>query len=81
VHAQLGVVSDPGDNQYVAPAALFAEEKSLHGVAEGDEDPHDIVEEVWCTPRVPHTGQTFGTKEKAKSYYNAYAKRIVYQFR
>jgi hypothetical protein len=25
VHVQLGVVSDPGDNQYVAPTALFAE--------------------------------------------------------
>jgi hypothetical protein len=56
MHAQLGVVSDPGDNQYVALAALFAEEKSLHGVAEGDEDPDDIVEEVLCTPPVPHTG-------------------------
>jgi hypothetical protein len=30
---------------------------------------------------VPHTGQTFGTKEEEKSYYNAYAKRIGFSIR
>jgi hypothetical protein len=67
VHAQLGAISTPGDNQYVAPVALSAKEKGLHGIVEGDEDPDDIVEVVWCTLSVPHTGQTFGTKEEVKS--------------
>jgi hypothetical protein len=53
----------------------------LHGIAEGDEHLDDIAEEVWCTPPIPHTGQTFGTKEEAKSYYNAYAKRIGFLIR
>jgi hypothetical protein len=55
--------------------------KGLHGIAEGDEHLDDIAEEVWCTPPVPHTGPTFGTKEEEKSYYNAYAKRFGFSIR
>jgi hypothetical protein len=81
VHSQVGDISNPCDRKYVAPTAVFVEENGLHGIGEGDEHLDDIAEEVWCTPAVPHTGQTFGTQEEAKSYYNAYAKRIGFSIR
>jgi hypothetical protein len=41
----------------------------------------DIVEEVWSTPPIPYTGQTFSSKGEAREYYNCYAKRIGFSIR
>ncbi|RLM70027.1 hypothetical protein C2845_PM17G06130 [Panicum miliaceum] len=39
------------------------------------------VEEIWSTPPVPYTGQTFATKQEAREFYNLYAKRIGFSIR
>jgi hypothetical protein len=39
------------------------------------------VEEVWLTPLVPYTGQTFITKQEAREFYNSYAKRVGFSIR
>jgi hypothetical protein len=65
-------------NTYVADGVSEA-----HGMSQGSGDPailDDVVEEVWCTPPVSCTSKSFASKEEAKCYYNAYAKRIVSQF-
>jgi hypothetical protein len=65
-------------NPYVADGVSEA-----HGISQGSGDPtilDDIVEELWCTPPVSCTSQSLASKEEAKCYYNAYAKRIVSQF-
>ncbi|CAL5059384.1 unnamed protein product [Urochloa decumbens] len=41
---------------FTQPAALDAQE--------GDGD--DITDDVWCTPPIPYTGQTFGSKAEAR---------------
>jgi hypothetical protein len=41
----------------------------------------EIVEEVWSTPLIPYTGQTFSSKEEAREYYNCYAKGIGFSIR
>ncbi|KAJ1267450.1 hypothetical protein BS78_07G056800 [Paspalum vaginatum] len=40
-----------------------------------------VSEEVWSTPQVPYTGQTFATQYEARAYYNDYAKRIRFSIR
>lgn len=60
----------PDTNQVAAASTEFADDNQVYGVAD------EVVEEVWCTPPVPYTGQTFASKAEAKSYYNTYAKRI-----
>jgi len=47
----------------------------LEGVVE------EVVEEVWLTPPVPYTGQTFSSKQEAREFYNSYAKRIGFSIR
>ena len=39
------------------------------------------MEEVWLTPPVPYTGQTFSSKQEAREFYNSYAKRIGFSIR
>ncbi|CAL5064925.1 unnamed protein product [Urochloa decumbens] len=56
---------------FTQPAALDAQE--------GDGD--DITDDVWCTPPIPYTGQTFGSKAEVRQYYNSYAKRIGFSIR
>ncbi|RLN03348.1 hypothetical protein C2845_PM13G07180 [Panicum miliaceum] len=41
----------------------------------------EVVEDVWLTPPVPYTGQTFCSKQEAREFYNLYAKRIYFSFR
>ena len=41
----------------------------------------EVVEEVWLTPPVPYTGQTFSSKQEAREFYNSYAKRIGFSIR
>ncbi|CAN6296618.1 unnamed protein product [Urochloa humidicola] len=41
----------------------------------------DIDDQVWCTPPIPYTGQTFASKKEARDYYNAYAKRVGFSIR
>jgi hypothetical protein len=44
--------------------------------------PDEVGEEVMSTPQmIPFNGQTFGTKEEAREYYNAYAKRVGFSIR
>ena len=39
------------------------------------------MEEIWLTPPVPYTGQTFCSKQEAREFYNSYAKRIGFSIR
>ncbi|CAN6329146.1 unnamed protein product [Urochloa humidicola] len=41
----------------------------------------DVENQVWCTPPIPYTGQTFASKKEARDYYNAYAKRVGFSIR
>ncbi|CAL4942477.1 unnamed protein product [Urochloa decumbens] len=63
-----GCVVGPG---FTEPAALDAQD------CNGDY----IEDDVWCTPPIPYTGQTFGSKVEARQYYNSYAKRIGFSIR
>ncbi|CAL5078668.1 unnamed protein product [Urochloa decumbens] len=63
-----GCAVGPG---FTEPAALDAQD------CNGD----DIEDDVWCTPPIPYTGQTFGSKVEARQYYNSYAKRIGFSIR
>ena len=38
-------------------------------------------EEVWSTPQMPHNGLCFASLDKAKEYYNSYAKRTSFSIR
>jgi hypothetical protein len=38
-------------------------------------------EEVWSTPQMPHNGMSFASLDKAKEYYNSYAKRTGFLIR
>ncbi|CAN6234665.1 unnamed protein product [Urochloa humidicola] len=41
----------------------------------------EVADEVWSTPPIPYVGQSFGSKEEAREYYNMYAKRIGFSIR
>ena len=41
----------------------------------------EVVEDVWLTPPVPYTGQTFSSKQEVREFYNSYAKRIDFSIR
>ena len=40
-----------------------------------------VAEDIWSTLPVPYTGQTFGTKQEARAFYNSYARRIGFSVR
>ena len=40
-----------------------------------------VAEDIWSTSPVPYTGQTFGTKQEARAFYNSYARRIGFSVR
>jgi len=40
-----------------------------------------VAEDIWSTPPVPYNGQTFGTKQEARAFYNSYARRIGFSVR
>ena len=40
-----------------------------------------VAEDIWSTLPVPYTGQTFGTKQEARAFYNSYARRIGFLVR
>ncbi|CAN6197460.1 unnamed protein product [Urochloa humidicola] len=58
-----------------------------YGYDDGNEITHidameeDVDDQVWCTPPIPYTGQTFTSKKEARDYYNAYAKRVGFSIR
>jgi hypothetical protein len=35
-----------------------------------------VLEEVWITPPVPYTDQTFSSKQEAREFYNSYGKHL-----
>ena len=35
-----------------------------------------VLEEVWITPPVPYTDQTFSSKQEAREFYNSYGKYL-----
>jgi len=54
-------------------------EQLVEGVLEGVVE--ELVEDVWLTPPVPYTGQTFCSKQEARKFYNSYARRIGFSIR
>ncbi|CAL4964886.1 unnamed protein product [Urochloa decumbens] len=45
------------------------------------EDVDEIDDEIWSTPPIPYTGQSFDNKKEARQFYNMYAKRIGFSIR
>ncbi|CAL5025910.1 unnamed protein product [Urochloa decumbens] len=45
------------------------------------EDADEIDDEIWSTPPIPYTGQSFDNKKEARQFYNMYAKRIGFSIR
>ncbi|KAJ1257714.1 hypothetical protein BS78_10G017600 [Paspalum vaginatum] len=50
--------------------------QGVAGDAQNVVDGDDNVEEIWSTPQVPYTGQTFVTQYEARAYYNDYKKEL-----
>ena len=74
-----GTLIADGEHQDAHGFAVNTEEAIGDGVLE--EIVEGVVEEVWLTPPVPYTGQTFSSKQEAREFYNSYAKRIGFSIR
>ncbi|CAL5006578.1 unnamed protein product [Urochloa decumbens] len=81
-NAQVDVNNETATSQGISVSGFEA-----HGGDEnvvGDitiEDADEIDDEIWSTPPIPYTGQTFDNKKEARQFYNMYAKRIGFSIR
>jgi hypothetical protein len=54
----------------ITPSYITNGISDARGMSQGSGGPAivDDVEEVWCTPPIPYTGQSFASKQEAKCY-------------
>lgn len=63
------------------PGTTNGDEQLPAGIGTEHNIPDEVGEEVISTPQIPFNGQTFSTREEAREYYNAYAKRVGFSIR
>ncbi|CAL5010875.1 unnamed protein product [Urochloa decumbens] len=79
-HAQ--VTSDAATQAGISVSSIQAngdDENVVEDITIDDAD--EVGEEIWSTPPIPYTGQTFDSKKEARQFYNMYAKRIGFSIR
>ncbi|CAL5036043.1 unnamed protein product [Urochloa decumbens] len=81
-HAQVDVTSEAATNPEISVSGFEAhagDENVVEDIIVEDAD--EIDDEIWSTPPIPYTGQTFDNKKEARQFYNMYAKRIGFSIR
>ncbi|CAM0150013.1 unnamed protein product [Urochloa decumbens] len=81
-HAQVDVTSEAATNPEISVSGFEAHAGDENGVEDIIvEDADEIDDEIWSTPPIPYTGQTFDNKKEARQFYNMYTKRIGFSIR
>ncbi|CAO2188680.1 unnamed protein product [Urochloa humidicola] len=69
------VVVDNQENGLLAVNNASTNVSGQYGYDDGNDITHidameeDVDDQVWCTPPIPYTGQTFASKKEARDYY------------
>ncbi|CAL4981047.1 unnamed protein product [Urochloa decumbens] len=81
-HAQVDVTSEAATNPEISVSSFEAhagDENVVENIIVEDAD--EIDDEIWSTPPISYTGQTFDNKKEARQFYNMYAKMIGFSIR
>ncbi|CAL5033868.1 unnamed protein product [Urochloa decumbens] len=89
-HAQVHVTNDAATQPGASVSGFEAHDSHVENIVSEDEnaveditndDADEVGDEIWSTPPIPYTGQTFDGKKEARQFYNMYAKRIGFSIR